>query len=153
MSPHARLPLRLLPGLFVLTWLIIGCGSKVVVVEFTENEKHMKRLAGIYNAYKAAKRTTPKNTAELKAWVKSLPKTELERMSIDDPEKVFVSPRDGQEYVVMPTPKNAPMGMATIAYEKQGVDGKRWTVSTQSYIGEVTDQELDQLLKQLGHKR
>ncbi len=154
MKVTTRFSLRSLPALAVLACVLVGCSSSPVVVEISDNEKHMKRIAVLYGDYRRAKGTSPKNTAELKAWVKSLPKADLERRGIDAVDQVFISPRDSQEYVIVPTPKNAMMGMSkVIAYEKTGVEGKRWKINTQSYINEVTEAELDQVLKEIGQKR
>ncbi len=155
MTLSLRYPLELLPALVVSVCLLAGCSSTPPpAAEFTPNEVHLKRVVGLYSEYKSTKGTWPKNTAELKAWVKSMPKAELEKHNIDDVDKVFISPRDGQEYVIVPMPPKAPMGMTkVIAYEKTGVQGKHWKIASQGYINEVTTEQLDKLLQEVGQKR
>ena len=157
MTLPVRLDLRYLPGLALLACVLVGCSSNTNSggAPFSDQEFHMKRIASLYNDFKNShKGAYPKNTAELKAWVKSMKKEEQQKHNIDDPDKVFISPRDKEEYVVVPTPKNAMMGMSKIiAYEKNGVGGKRWKIGTQGYINEVSDEDLDKLLAEIGQKR
>src|SRR5262249_147548 len=139
----------------VLAGLLLGCSSgKTHVSDFSDQEKHMKRVASLYSGYKGAKGAVPQKTEELKTWVKALKKEELDTRGVTDVDKALVGPRDGKELVIVPTPKNAKMGMSKIiAYERDGVSGKHWTLGSQGHVTEVTEEELEQLLSEVGQKR
>jgi hypothetical protein len=154
MARFLRSWVRLVFSVAVLAGLLAGCGQKTHVHEFSDQEKHMKRVATLYSGFKGAKGATPQNTEELKAWIKSLKKEELDSRGVTDADKALVSPRDGKEVAIVPTPKNAKMGMSKIiAYEREGVGGKHWALGSQGHLTEVTDEELDQLLTEVGQKR
>jgi hypothetical protein len=57
---------------------------------------------------------------------------------VDDPDRVLISPRDHQQYVLNPVP-----GMTSVlVYEKTGVDGKRQTASTMGTVAYMDEETI-----------
>jgi hypothetical protein len=135
----------------VLAAFAAGCGGSAVSTgTVTEAQTNLQSISVAYMKFiQKHNMTPPKSEDEFKTWVKSLPAKELEDMRIKDKEKVFISPRDNQPYVIVPNvampgagmgssggsppakgeggpPRNAGTGKPpVVAYEKTGVGGKR----------------------------
>src|SRR5947209_3813262 len=105
-----------------------GCGPKVAGLEREpEGREEMRRLVSLYSAYRTANNSPPANADQLRAWAKKQSAAKLTEMQIDDPDKAFISPRDNKPFVVLPMNASAARGpMIVIAYEKEGVNGKRY---------------------------
>jgi hypothetical protein len=111
--------------------------------------------------------TAPANAQELRTWAEAeLDAKELEHMGATSIEDAFVSPRDGQDYVVRPIdpskmqtvlPRDgsptggggAAHGMSEIiVHEAQGVDGKRWVAIFAGGRGmEVPDDQFRRMVR------
>ena len=83
----------------------------------------------------------PKDEAEFKAFLKEpLNAEELQKsFNVSDIDAMFVSTRDKKPFVVIygPTSGEGPAGQPVIAYEQEGVNGKRFVASKMGAIEEV----------------
>lgn len=107
------------------------------------------RLLKIGNAYVNAvnkNKTVPKSVADIKAFLEG---------SLDD---VLISPGDGEKFVILwgidynqlPPGKDDPFTVA--AYEKNGVDGKRYVLRFPRSVVLMTDEEFRKAIFPPGHQ-
>jgi hypothetical protein len=135
----------LLPGLLSLALigcLLAGCGyEKPTRTERDPGERPILRVLSLYSAYRTAHgNKQPQTIDQLKAWVKGLPKEKREALGVEDPDRVFISPRDNQPFQLNPVVAGAMGGQQSIViYEKNGVNGVRMTASTQGTVSEYPD--------------
>jgi hypothetical protein len=140
---------------FAAACVVGGCGSGGPVGEDRKpDEKHITRIASLYTDFKSThKGRPPRDTEELKNWVKGLKKEQLAARNITDLDTVFVSPRDNQPYVIAkppPPPKRmgpggGPPAMgAVIVYEKTGVNGKHMAANGMGYAYELSPEDFKQ---------
>ena len=127
-----------------------GCGSPEVQ-PLNEDEmaavRHLQAIGAAYNRAYQAKRKPPASANDLKPYLKQEP-------GAADP---FVSPRDGQPIVVVPgiaidvRPASDDEQMI-VAYERNGVGGKRLTVDVRGTIVTYTAEEWAKLKFAGGHQ-
>jgi hypothetical protein len=140
------LVLRLSVGFAISTMLFAaGCGGVGGGQSATE-DAHIKKLADVYVSYLAAHRgQRPADEAALKKFAKTLNPQILEVMKIDNADAIFTSPRDNQPYMVVYASKSTgPL----IAYEQQGVDGKRLVATREGAVQELDESEFQALRNQ-----
>ena len=84
---------------------------------------NLRRIVQAFDVAEYKLRRAPKNEEELKRFIG-------ETGATGDPDQILRSPRDGQPYVVLYGTPLDPDGRDTIlAYEKDGVEGKRYVIS------------------------
>jgi hypothetical protein len=85
----------------------------------------------------------PKDEAEFKAFLKEPKNAELlERdFHVADIDAMFISKRDKKPYIVIygPSSGEGPAGQPVIAYEQEGVEGKRFVASKLGAVAEVDE--------------
>jgi len=137
--------------LFSLTLVAAGCQDKTGR-ELEPVESNVKNIAIFYGRYVSQNRgRTPPNEEALKKFIASHPATELAALKITDVEQLFVSPRDNQPYVVRygaKLPPPGPSGSPVIAYEKDGVGGRRFVAFAHAGVEELDDARFRQLVPQ-----
>jgi hypothetical protein len=115
-------------------------------------ETNMKNLAIFYGRYVAQhRRQTPPDKEAFKKFIAGHPAAELAALKITDVEQLFVSPRDKQPYVVrykFALPPPSPTGSPVIAYEKDGVSGRRFVAFANAGAEEVDDASFRKLVPQ-----
>ena len=124
---------------FLLFLLGVGCAKEPTTVEGDASER-LRALARGINQYASSNRgKAPKDEETLK---KFLART-MPNESADD---LLVSPRDGQPYVVlygaelsMPDPSSN-QGWPPVAYEAEGVEGKRQVAFFSGGVEELDDE-------------
>lgn len=121
--------------------LVSGCTEQAAQQEAEERD-HLKTLALMYGKYLGSYGGVgPTNEKQFKDFLNSR-KQELAQMQIEDIDALFISPRDGQPYTVVyglrPGPSPGPSGRV-IAYESQGVDGKRMVAYELTFIEEMDE--------------
>lgn len=147
-NQQAIAPLPLLGSLLLLAGLS-GCGSGPDVVKFSQAEKNLSHIVLAYGDAHAKFGRGPKNTDELKPFLKEY----------GNPDDLLVSPRDEQAYVVIwaadPT-RGGPtdyQGMWQIlAYEQKGAGGKRAVADIRGRPMLVPDADFSKLTFVGGHK-
>jgi hypothetical protein len=120
-----------------------GCDGGTRVIPPTD----ASYLRGIVRTYVTAAQNLgrpPKDIEEIKAIYAPVD---------PDPSKYVRSPRDGEEFVVVwGLDLNSASAETVVAYEREGVDGKRMVVTADSTVKEVTDDELKQMKFPKGYK-
>jgi hypothetical protein len=131
--------------------LLIACGC-------TRNQKQsapqetssLKSLAIVYGRYLSTHRgEPPADEAGFKQFVQSLPPEQLAAMKATDTNQLFTSARDHEPYVIVygkPTGPPGPAGSPVIAYERTGVEGKRFVASSMGAVEEVDEARFKQLV-------
>lgn len=141
-------PWRLVACLHVLFAILAIAGCTQKAPPPTQQEIHLKALAVCYGKYLASHRgQTPRTEAEFKAFVEQLPREQIPGASTDL-ESLFVSPRDNEPYVVRYNLKQTTFGPSApvVAYEKTGVEGKRYVANLLGAVEEVDEARFKQLV-------
>jgi len=124
-----------------------GCTNTKAV---QEQASTIKPLAVLYGKYVGEHRGQPPGTeAEFKAFVQASGKTILDANKISDVSLLFTSSRDKQPYVILYGPLKGPPGPAgqpVFAYEKVGVNGKRYVASSLGAVEEVDEARFKELV-------
>jgi hypothetical protein len=135
-------------GLIVLGGLTAG-GCSPPMETFDDKtiqaSEQFRKIGIAYNkAFQAKKR--PPTAEDLKAFLKW----------DGDPDKLLVSPLDGQPIVIVPgfnpTAPAAEDERSIVAYEKTGVNGRRMTVDIRGTVVFATDQEFAKIKFAGGHR-
>jgi hypothetical protein len=125
----------------VLTCL--GCGP-VGEPNRAQEESGLKPLGIFYGRFVPQHQgQPPKDEAEFKAYLKE-PRNleELKKVfNVPDVDAMFVSNRDKKPYIVIygPTSGEGPAGQPVIAYEQEGMNGKRFVASKMGAVEEVDE--------------
>lgn len=118
--------------------------------ELAPAESNVKNIAIFYGRYMSQNRgQTPPDKEALKKFIASHPATELAALKITDVEPMFVSPRDQQPYVVLygvKLPPPSPAGSPVIAYEKDGVGGRRFVAFANAGVEELDEARFRELV-------
>lgn len=136
-------------GLLVAPWSV-GC-SRPSEVPQTESEIHLKAFAVLYGRYVGSHRgQTPPSEADFKKYIQGLPKEQLDALKVTAVDSLFVSPRDGQPYVVkykIALPPPGPQGAPLIAHEQTGQGGKRYVANSLGDVQLVDESKFQELAK------
>jgi hypothetical protein len=129
--------------LAVLVAALVGCNEQLA--EVPAGEDNIQQVARWYQDYRSANgRKHPPNEQAFAAFIKS---RSTQQGTPIDPQQLLTSPRDGQKYVVTYSkPTSSDFMKAVVAYEKEGVDGKKLVVFETKASKEMDDAELKALL-------
>lgn len=127
-----------------------GCSS--AKPQQAPTEVSLQTFSVLYGQYLGAHRgQTPGSEAELRKYVEGLSEADRKSRGISDVSQIFLSPRDGQAYVVrygvkvgVPGPDGAPW----VAHEKDGKDGKRFVAFVTGQIEEVDEARFAKIIDQ-----
>jgi hypothetical protein len=134
--------LSALCGLLVLSCLLSGCGTKEIP-PLPPEQIHILKLTSILAEYRRThKNALPANADEFKKWASSLKRDQLAKFGIDNLDDALVSPRDHEPYQITPGKPNRMGIIPVIAYEKTGVNGKRYVLSSMGTAGEVNEEAM-----------
>jgi hypothetical protein len=127
--------------------LPLGCGGDSGGEE--QQKSNLKPLALLYGQYTGQHQgQPPADEAQFKEYVRSQ-STMLESFQVTDPENLFVSSRDGKPYVIKYGAADGPPGPGgypVIAYEQEGVGGKRFVASSVGAVDEVDEAKFKELV-------
>lgn len=124
---------------------LVGCGGEGAR-ERPEGEAPLKQFAVLYGHYLASHRgKPPRDAAQLKAFAKTV---DVKKFGVEDLERAFVSPRDGQPYVVVAQTAGVPdpSRPAVIAHEQTGKGGRRFVAFSTTAVEEVDDTRFAELV-------
>lgn len=126
----------------------VGCGY--TEAKISQETSNLKPLTVLYGQYVGQHRgQPPASEAEFKAYIKSLNAEVLQSLGAKDAESLFISSRDMKPYVIIYGPASGPPGPAgqpVIAYEQEGVGGKRYVASNLGAVEEVDETRFRQLV-------
>lgn len=121
-----------------------GCSRPAQKETLTAESSHLKPLSILYGQYQTTNQSRPPaNEAEFKKFVSSAGQSLLKQFKTDT-DKVFVSERDGQPYVVFYGKEIPPSGV--IAHEREGVGGERVVAYPFGSVGLVDEARFRQLV-------
>jgi hypothetical protein len=129
-------------GLLVIGCLGSGCGSKEIP-DLPPEQVHILKLSSLLAEYRRThKNELPKDAAAFKTWASSLKPDQLTKFGINNLDEALVSPRDHEPYQITPGKPNRMGIIPVIAYEKNGVNGKRYILSSMGNAGEVNEEAI-----------
>lgn len=139
------------PLCLLLAAACCGCGGDVGGA--AQQESNLKKLSLFFGQYQGQHRGVwAPDEKSLKEFIKSQ-ELMLKSQQISDVDGLFVSERDHQPYVILyggeAVATDGPGGSPVVAYEKQGVGGKRFVASSLGAVEEVDDQRLRQWVPNL----
>lgn len=129
----------------------LGCGGAQEQARRQE-ESRLKPLAIFYGQFTGQHRGKPPTSeAEFKEFIRTQGAEQLASFQVNNLETLFVSERDEKPYVVLygEASKNSPPGPAgapVVAYEQQGVGGRRFVASSMGAVEEVDEARFKQLV-------
>jgi hypothetical protein len=137
--------------------LLLFCGCKSAPETNAAANIELRQLGGQYMDFFRARGKAPADEKEFKEFISSnLTDLHRELLGVTDPEKFFVSSRDGKPFIVRygATISSTPTdpGKATllngdvVAYEAEGKGGYRQVISSMGHFTELTLDDLKQLI-------
>ena len=130
----------------VICMIAMGCGTKTA--SKPQQESHLKPLVLMFGQYTGQHRgQPPADDASFKQFVKSNANF-LSSFNVDT-ESVFISERDGKPYVIVYGSRKGPAALAgapVVAYEQEGVGGRRYVASSLGAVQEVDEARLRELV-------
>ena len=123
----------------------VGCGGSQRQ-SASQEQSNLKPLVILYGHCKGQNRgEPPASEAALKQFIQSLSAEELARWGVTDVDSLFTSPRDGKPYVILygDAAKSGAAGPGypqVVAYEQEGVGGKRLVGSSPGDMVEEVDE-------------
>jgi hypothetical protein len=134
----------------LLVCLLPGCGTKEIP-PLPPEQVHILKLSNLLAEYRRTHNNNlPKDTAALKTWAGSLKPDQLTKMGIASLDDALVSPRDHEPYQITPGKPNRMGIIPVIAYEKTGVNGKRYVLSSMGNAGEVDEEAMRNAVPNFG---
>jgi hypothetical protein len=111
---------------------------------------NMKPLAVFYGRFISMHRgQPPASEEEFKSYLKTLSPESLQSFNVTDINSLLVSTRDKKPYVIRygkVTGPAGPGGMPVVAYEQEGVDGKRYVATVVGAVEEVDEARFRELV-------
>ena len=134
----------------ILLVVMVGCTGSQTASQETE-QSSLKPLAIFYSRFQSQHQgRPPANEAELREFVSTFSAEDLQAFGVSSVDELFVSKRDNQPYVVeYGGTKNPPLGYGQapiVAYEKEGVGGKRFVGSSLGGVEEVDEARFKELV-------
>jgi hypothetical protein len=128
----------------VLAGLILGgCSAKPDAGSSTPDE--FRKLVTLYSRMVMGA-APPANEAEFKKAIGTSLKSVADVLQVSDVDALFVSSRDGKPFVVVYGSRPAKMNPDVVAYEQDGVDGKRLVGFSLGTIEEVDEARFKELV-------
>jgi hypothetical protein len=148
---------------------VTGCGlsARSQIPSDEENLRNLTKLLGQFSARHEGR--MPTDDEEFRSFVQEMPAEQLSALGVWDVEKVFISTRDGEPYVIRYGQNASPMGGAlppgkeiiinpklpgggvsqpVVAHEKTGLSGQRYVVFGMGQVELVDESRFQQLIKQ-----
>ena len=138
-----------IPGFALLIAVAVGCGEKVHVVPQTSCEKTLTTLVMAYMEANSRLNHPPKNSDELRPFIKEF----------GDPDTLLVSPNDGEPFVIVwgvdtggGGPSPYPGLWSVLAYEKKGKGNTRVVADTRGFSRTIPQEDFTKLTFARRHK-
>jgi hypothetical protein len=140
-----KIPFGLISAIIlILLGAVAGCGNQGRSNK-AEEESTLKPLAKVYGDFvNQHQGKPPQGETEFKAFLKEARNADMlkSQFQITDIDKLFISSRDNKPYVVYYgtlSQSHGPGGAPVIAYEKEGVKGKRFVASALGAVVELDE--------------
>ncbi|MFN0022037.1 MAG: hypothetical protein ACKVP0_27630 [Pirellulaceae bacterium] len=134
-----------------LLWAVAGCHDRGRSNQ-AEQESPLKPIAIFYGDFlNQHQGKPPASEAEFKAFLKETKNADRlkETFKITDIDKLLISPRDNKPYVInfgTMSGNLGPGGLPVVAYEKEGLKGKRFVASALGGVVEVDEAEFRKMI-------
>lgn len=130
----------------VAAYVAITVGCKHVDKPLAKETEHLRPLAVLYGKFLSSNMgKPPADEKAFRDFIKTLPATELETYGVKEVESIFTSTRDNKPYVLVFNATSANPGEpVVVAYEQEGLAGKRYVATS---LGEVKLVDLAELQK------
>jgi hypothetical protein len=132
-----------------------GCSNSVESQVSAMNNSHIKQVANLYFAYRAAHAGAPPNSeSDLKKFVKEISPHKLEMMHIDlnKLDDIFTSERDGKPFKIKPN-VGLEDNVGAVVFEVQGRDRMREVGLIGPIVKLVNDDEYQKLWDEKGSQK
>lgn len=134
----------------LLSVLLLWAGCSTKTASKPMEESRLKPLVLLYGQYTGQHMgKPPANEQEFRDFV-SRQTAFLQQFQISDSSQLFISERDGKPYKVVYRGDRSPgqlLGAPIVAWEQDGVNGKRFVGNTLGAVKEVSEDEFRQLTK------
>jgi len=141
-----QVQIGLVVAAFLIGGIMGGCHSPEANDEADRRASNLQSLAGMYRMYAAQHGgNPPPDEAVFKTFIQDQGLKHFESFGITTIEDLFISPRDGQPYVVVYG--GGPQTMPDIvAYEREGTETGRWIASSMTVVAEVDEVKFQQMV-------
>ena len=119
----------------------IGCGGSAVASAEPEAKQRLTSLYQLYKYYCEKNKKAPTSEQALRDFAKALTNEERTSRKIgDDLEAIWVSPRDGEKFVIRYNLMVSGGGSSKgVAWEAKGKDGRRFVALLMGYVEEYSE--------------
>jgi len=132
----------------LLSLSIVGCAGSGVAPPEPDAKDRLEQFYNLYRAYADKNQKPPPSEEALRDFAAKLsPEERSARLIGDDLEKIFVSPRDNEKFVVKYNVRPEPAVNRAVAWEAKGSNGLRYVALTMGYVVEYDDEQLKQYSK------
>lgn len=130
----------------------VGCRSQAADDEVARRGSNLQSLAGMYRMYTTENGgCPPSNEAEFKAFIQEQGLEHFESFGITTVDDLFISPRDGQPYIVVYG--GGPEAMPDlVAYEREGLESGRWIVNSMTVVAEVDEAKFQRMVSEVANQ-
>jgi hypothetical protein len=114
---------------------LIGCSSKKTQRTEEPGVTNLRKIGQAYDFFTQEKHRAPQNDEELKPMFKELGDN-------TNPDEILISKRDGKPFVILYGPKmDSDARDIILAHEQDGADGKRYVLTQDRMVREMSDEE------------
>ena len=133
-------------SLFGILTFALGCTGQDTDA-LNRQESNLQPLSILYGKYSASHRgQVPADEKAFRGFIMSLPTEDRARFKADDIDSLFISSRDNKPYHIVYA-KEAGQGRSdVVAYEQEGVGGKRWVARSLGILEEVDEARFKELI-------
>jgi hypothetical protein len=130
--------------LILLIAALAGCNLTAPVTADQKQQANLQALAVLYGSATTALSRPPKSEDEFKKYIGSQRGKMLDVLRITDPDALFVSQRDGKPFVVIYGQRQGERAPGAVAYEQDGVGGRRLVALESGIVVELDEPEFRQ---------
>jgi hypothetical protein len=123
-----------------------GCSSEDSEDTAAREVSNLRMLVSFYIFANNQLGRPPASEQEFKDFIAANGSAAMERLQLTGPDELLVSERDGQPFVIVYGKRPAGMSPDVVAYEKNGVDGKREVGFKLGMVNEVDEARFKELV-------
>ena len=125
-----------------------GCAGSGAAPPEPDAKERLEKLYNLYRAYADKNQKPPPSEEALRDFAAKLsPEERAARLIGDDLEKIWMSPRDKEKYVVKYNVRPEPAVNRAVAWEAKGSNGMHYVALTMGYVVEYDEAQLKQYTK------
>lgn len=126
---------------------MLACTSQEAETNKAKATSRLRALVSLYNRHIIANGKPPADATAFEQFIAEKGGAMLEKLQVDTPKELLISERDGEPFVVV-YDGSPPAGSSreVVAYEKQGIDGRRWVGFRIGAIEELDEPQFQELM-------